>query len=49
MTWEKIRRCFALVVDFERTTLRARYDYVVRLRPDLWFFGPLPRAERVFE
>ena len=47
-TWEKVRRCFALVEDFERSTLRRRYDFVARLRPDLWFFGAPPPLAAIF-
>ena len=37
-TWEKLRRAFDLVTEYERTH-RLSFDWVVRLRPDLWFFG----------
>ena len=37
-TWEKIRRSFSLVVEHEQEH-GFRYGWMVRLRPDLWFFG----------
>ncbi|KAH8067074.1 cupin-like domain-containing protein [Aureococcus anophagefferens] len=43
-TWEKVRRCFALVEDFERSTLRRRYDFVARLRPTSGSSAPPPLA-----
>ena len=41
-TWEKLRRAYALVTEYERSR-RFEFDWVVRLRPDIWFFGAPPR------
>ena len=40
-TWEKIRRCFALVRAHEQRHA-IRFHWVVRSRPDLWFFASMP-------
>jgi len=40
-THAKLRTCLAHVRNFERAR-SMRFDWIVRLRPDAWFFGPLP-------
>ena len=40
-TWEKVRRCFNFVVEHERA-FGLRYEWVVRMRADVWFFGEMP-------
>ena len=40
-TWERLRRAFALVREYEEAH-SLRFDWIVRLRPDAWFFGPGP-------
>ena len=40
-TQEKARRCFEAVVQYELANGFA-FDWVVRLRPDIWFFGSVP-------
>ena len=42
-TWEKVRRCFEMVQEYEARR-RVVFDWVLRLRPDLWFFRPLPHV-----
>jgi hypothetical protein len=46
MQWLKVQRAFAMVTDYEQRLKKmgkaARFDWVVRLRTDLVFFGPLP-------
>ena len=40
-TWEKLRRGYGLAAEYERHHA-FRFDWFVRLRPDLWYFGALP-------
>jgi len=46
MQWLKVQRAFAMVTDYEqrlkKTGRAARFDWIIRLRTDLIFFGPLP-------
>lgn len=37
-TWEKLRRAFELMTEYELSH-QMRFDWVVKLRADLWFFG----------
>ena len=39
-TWEKIHRAYEMVIAHERS-FDIKYDWMVRLRADLWLFGPL--------
>jgi hypothetical protein len=40
-THDKLRTCLRHVVTYERNHALS-FDWVVRLRPDVWFFAPLP-------
>ena len=39
-TWHKLSRAFELVRGYETSHAPWRFDWVVRLRPDAWFFSP---------
>ena len=45
-TWERVRLCYELVVAFEASQPSVGFGWVVRLRPDVFFFSshPMPRA-----
>ena len=38
-TWDRLHRAFRMVHEFEDAH-KMRFDWVVRLRPDAWFFAP---------
>ena len=38
-TWDRLRSAFGLVVAYESSHM-LRFEWVVRLRPDAWFFRP---------
>ncbi|KAL1520357.1 hypothetical protein AB1Y20_021947 [Prymnesium parvum] len=40
-TWAKVERAFLGVIEYEQAH-GLRFDWVLRVRPDLWFFGPMP-------
>lgn len=39
-TWRKLSRAFGLVQNYEMSHAPWQFDWVVRLRPDAWFFSP---------